>query len=131
MCERGRGHIVLMSSVTGFVSLPKFSPEYSISKSAIIKLAETTMHKLKNKGVKIQVVCPSFVDTGLMSNRLFNMPFIVSTEDAAKKIVKGMHSNKFEIAFPWYTVFFLKIISILPYPLKFWLAKLTMDKIRK
>jgi short-subunit dehydrogenase len=131
MVNRKKGHIILMSSVTAYSGLPMFSPEYSISKSAILMLAETFYEKLKKKNIKLQIVCPSFIDTGLMSKRIFNMPFIVSPEKAAKKIVNGIKSNKFEIAFPWPTVLYLKLISILPYPICFWFSKYTMGKIRK
>ncbi len=42
-------------------------------------------------------------------------------DDAVEHIKKGLHSSKFEIAFPWQLVTLLKIGRILPYRAYLWL----------
>ena len=44
----------------------------------------------------------------------FPMPFIVSTTEAAQKIIKGIANNKGVIAFPTIIYIILKCLSCLP-----------------
>ena len=61
----------------------------------------------------------TFVDTPMTARNDFPMPFIVSSEFAAQKIVQGLVRGRFEIAFPWQLVTILKLARILPYWLFF------------
>lgn len=131
MEARQRGQIAVMASVSGFVALPFFGDGYVVSKAALIRLCEVLQPKLKQKGIHIQVISPSFIKTTLLSHNVFNMPFILTPEKAAKKIVNGLNTNKFEITFPKITAGWLKFIGLLPYPLYFLLARVTMFFIRK
>ena len=131
MIKNKKGHIVLMSSVTGFGGMPYFSPDYIVAKGSVILLAESIMHQLESKNIRIQIVTPSFIDTGLISKVIFNTPFIVETEKAAKIIVDGIHNKGFEITFPKITSYFLKLLNLFPYPIYFKLIKYVMKKINK
>jgi short-subunit dehydrogenase len=44
----------------------------------------------------------------------FPMPYIISADDAANRILAGLKRGKFEIAFPWQLVAMLKLLRILP-----------------
>jgi short-subunit dehydrogenase len=131
MTNQGYGQIAVMSSVSGFVALPFFGDGYVVSKAALIRLCEVLRPKLKQKGITIQVITPSFINTTLLSSKVFNMPFMLTPERAASKIVKGLESSKFEITFPKITSYWLKFISVMPYPLYFFLTRITMFFIRK
>ena len=131
MTARSQGQIAVMASVSGFVALPFFGDGYVVSKAALIRLCEVLRPKLKQKGITVQVVSPSFVHTTLLSQNVFNMPFLVTPERAAKKIVNGLQSSKFEITFPKITAYWLKFIGLMPYPLYFLLTRVTMFFIRK
>lgn len=131
MIGRKKGHIVIMSSISGVVALPKFDCGYIISKSALIKLAELTKLKFEQSNIRVQLCTPSFIDTGLIAPEIYNMPFLVDVNTAAKKIVNGIKYGGFEISFPKITVYWLKLISILPYSLYFALLKVTMFFIKK
>jgi NAD(P)-dependent dehydrogenase (short-subunit alcohol dehydrogenase family) len=131
MHERKKGHIVLMSSVTGFGGIPDFSTDYVVSKSAIIVLAESLMYQFKSKNIRLQIVTPSFIETGLISKKIYNTPFNVSLERAAKLITNGIERGGFEITFPKITAWTLKFIHAMPYPIYFKLIKFTMSKINR
>ena len=51
------------------------------------------------------------------------MPFIISAEEAAKRILVGIGSKKFEIAFPKRLVFPMTLLKLLPDSLFFFIAK--------
>lgn len=60
LLQRGRGHLVFVSSGAGLRGIPNNAP-YSVSKFAIIGLAESLAMYLKGSGVKVSVVLPGAV----------------------------------------------------------------------
>jgi short-subunit dehydrogenase len=122
MITRGSGHLAFVSSVAGYRGLPN-SSGYSPSKAAVISLAECLKPDLARHGVKLTVINPGFVDTPMTSVNKFPMPFIIKSEDAARRIIAGLKTGRFEVAFPWQLVAMLKFARIVPYPLYFWLTR--------
>lgn len=120
MKQRRAGQIAIVSSVAGYRGLPK-STYYGPTKAALINLAECLQPELAPEGIKIQMINPGFVDTPMTRRNDFPMPFLMTVEDAVEEISKGLHSDKFEIAFPWQLVALLKIGRVLPYRLYLWL----------
>jgi short-subunit dehydrogenase len=124
MLKRKQGQIVFMSSVSGYGGLPLFNPAYIVSKSATITLAESMKQQLEDRNINVQVVCSGFVSTSLIPRKVIKTPFVVTAEEAAKIIVDGLNSNKFEITFPKFGVFLMKLTNIMPYWLYFLIVKL-------
>jgi short-subunit dehydrogenase len=60
--KKSRGHLVLLGSVAGHVSLPGGAP-YSMSKFAVRALAEALVDELRPKGITVTLVSPGFVDS--------------------------------------------------------------------
>jgi len=116
--ERGSGHLALMSSIAGYRGLP-YAPSYTASRATIINLAESLRLGFVKKGVKVQVICPGFVDSPLTQKNSFHMPMIMSSKDAANKIVRGLDKKSFEISFPYRLSMTMKFLSILPYRIYF------------
>ena len=120
MRERRRGQIAIVSSVAGYRGLPK-AGAYGPSKAALINLAESLRPDLADLGITLSLVNPGFVATPMTAVNDFPMPFMVETDDAARRIIRGLASGRFEVAFPWQLVSILKIARVLPYGLFFWL----------
>lgn len=120
MRARGEGHIALVSSVAGYMGLPQ-SIAYAPGKAAMISLAESLRTDVARFGIDCSLINPGFVDTPMTKKNTFPMPFMVSAERAAATIVRGLDRKQFEIAFPWQLVTILRVVRLLPYPLRFWL----------
>lgn len=120
MRQRGSGHIAWIASVAGYRGLPK-AASYGPSKAALINLAESLKPELDTDGVTVSLINPGFVDTPLTAQNDFTMPFLMTTEEAATRILAGLLRQRFEIAFPTRFVVLLKLAGMLPYPVYFWL----------
>lgn len=118
MIARRAGRIAVVSSVAGYRGLPT-SAYYGATKAALINLTESLKFDLDRHGVMIQLVDPGFVKTPLTDRNEFKMPFLMSVEDAAEQIARGIAANGFEITFPKRFTYILKVLRCLPYRLYF------------
>ncbi|MEQ1888271.1 MAG: SDR family NAD(P)-dependent oxidoreductase [Alphaproteobacteria bacterium] len=116
------GHVVIVSSVTGYGGLPR-AAAYGPTKAALINLAECLKFDLDRAGVQISVVCPGFVDTPATAANPFPMPFLMPSNLAALRILAGIQEGSFEITFPRRFTYALKFINMLPYRAYFFLVK--------
>lgn len=116
--ERSSSHLVMVGSVAGYVGLPN-GFGYCASKAAVINLAESLKVELEQSGIDVRLVSPGFVKTRLTNKNSFEMPGILSVEDAADEIIQGLAKRAFEIHFPKKFTFLLKLLQYLPYPLLF------------
>lgn len=118
MIGRGRGRIAIVSSVAGYRGLPT-SAYYGATKAALINLAESLKFDLDRHGVTMQLIDPGFVKTPLTDRNTFKMPCLISPEEAAEAIARGLQGRGFEIAFPRRFTTILKLLRCLPYRLYF------------
>jgi len=119
MKQAGRGQIAVVSSVAGYGGLPT-SAAYGATKAGLINMVESLKFDLDLAGIRIQLVNPGFVDTPATRSNPFPMPDLLSVEEAASEILRGLQDrNRFEIAFPKKFVHRLKILRLLPYRLYF------------
>ncbi len=121
MLERGRGHLVAVSSPAGWRGLPKSGP-YSASKAAVTALMESFRTELKPRGLTVTTVHPGFVATEMTAKNRFQMPLLMSSERAATLVANGIERGRTEINFPWPTILFMKMARLLPNFLYDWLA---------
>lgn len=120
MKSRRRGQIAVNASLAGYGGLPQ-AVAYGASKAAAIHLCEALALDCDRFGLRIQVVNPGFVETPLTARNDFPMPFMLSAEQAARRIVDGFEHGGFEITFPRRLAFVLKCLNMLPYPAYYWL----------
>ena len=110
---RDRGQLVLFGSVAGYVGLPK-GQIYSATKAAVINLAETLRVEYA-PGIDVRLVSPGFVETRLTARNDFDMPFLMTPGDAARRIADGLAGRRFEIHFPRRLSLPLKLLRALPH----------------
>lgn len=126
-----KGQIVLCGSVAGYAGLPNSQP-YSLTKAAIMNLAQTLRTEAAGHNVDVKLISPGFVRTPLTDKNDFQMPMIVEPEYAAKTIADGLTAKAFEIHFPKKFTWLVKILSLLPYGLYFPITrKILRDKLGK
>ncbi|MGB7285916.1 MAG: SDR family NAD(P)-dependent oxidoreductase [Salaquimonas sp.] len=114
----GRGHVIVVGSVSGYAGL-KLASAYGASKAALINMCESLKFDFDKINIKIQLVNPGFVDTPMTEQNKFPMPFLMPLDKAADRLVAKMKTDAFEITFPRRFTYLLKFASSLPYWLYF------------
>ncbi|CAM3479887.1 SDR family NAD(P)-dependent oxidoreductase [Parendozoicomonas haliclonae] len=114
--------IIITTSPSGYRGMPG-GGAYGASKAALITLAEGFHAEMKAIGIDLRIINPGFVDTPLTSSNRFHMPFLMSAEEAAGRILKKFWKGPFEIYFPKRMILPLKIMRILPTGLLLRLSK--------
>ena len=74
MFENNHGRIIFIASQSGLVGIPG-QPVYCASKGAVIQLVRTLGVEWARKGVTVNAVAPTFVETNLTRQRLSNPEF--------------------------------------------------------
>ena len=122
--EQNHGQIVLCGSVAGYIGLPGGQP-YSATKAAIKNLTESLNAECRKYqgNIDVKLISPGFVRTPLTDKNDFSMPMIITPEQAAKEITKGLKSSRFEIHFPKRFTMFLKLLEYLPYRISILITK--------
>lgn len=116
MKKQRSGHIVTISSVSGFVGLPGMSI-YGSTKSFIRSMSETLAVDLDAYGIKVTCLAPGFISTPLTENNPHKMPFLITQQEAGKEIMKAIYSKKPLHVFPIVQRFIAAFLYHLPRPL--------------
>ena len=114
LLAQGRGAIGIVGSVAGYRGLPK-ALIYGASKAAVINFTESLYLDLEPKGLGVYLISPGFVKTPLTDRNDFKMPALISAEEAADEILRGLRKGHFEIHFPRRFTRMLKLMQLLPY----------------
>ncbi len=69
MLERGSGHFVIMSSVTGHLGTPMRSG-YAASKHALHGFYDSLRAETEANGIKTTIICPGYIQTNISINAL-------------------------------------------------------------
>ncbi len=87
MADRKSGAIVNMSSIAGMVGDPLIGAAYHASKFGVIGLTRTAAIEYATAGIRINVVCPGFIDTPMVQAVLTKAP-------ALKDVLIGLEPMK-------------------------------------
>ena len=113
MRSAGRGTLAGIASVAGFRGLPG-SGAYSASKAAAIAYLESLRVELRGSGVDVVTVCPGYIKTPMTDVNTFPMPFIISAEDAARRIARVIAHGKSLAVIPWQMALAARLLRALP-----------------
>lgn len=114
------GAIAIMGSISGYTGLPR-AIVYGATKAALQNFTETLYFELAPKGIGVYLISPGFVQTPMTANNDFEMPSLLTPQEAAKSILSGIARGRFEIRFPRGFANILRWVSRLPYALRFYL----------
>jgi 3-dehydrosphinganine reductase len=106
MLRKGRGKIVLVGSMGGYVPVYGYTA-YGASKFAVVGFAQCLRYELKPRGVEIACFCPGQVETpGLADERLVVHPAAralkaiggtIGAAAAARALLRGIERDRFLI----------------------------------
>ena len=113
MIQRRSGQIVIISSLAAYRGLP-LSPSYCASKAAVKSYGEALRGWLKHHNIKVTVVCPGFIKSAMSDRFPASKPFLMSAEEAAVVIAKGIQKQQACVAFPFPLNLGSWILGILP-----------------
>jgi NAD(P)-dependent dehydrogenase (short-subunit alcohol dehydrogenase family) len=118
MRARGRGQIAFIGSLIGYGGVPN-AYAYGPSKAAVISLAVGLKFLGDAHNVRIQIVNPGYVRTPLTAGNRYPMPFLMESDEAARRVCDGLARGGFEVRFPHRFALLVRLAQSLPYPLFF------------
>lgn len=113
MRAAGKGALVGIASVAGYRGLPGASA-YSASKAAAIAYLESLRVELHASGLTVITICPGYIATPMTANNPYPMPFIMSAETAARKIIAIIGRRKTFTVIPWQMALLARVLHVLP-----------------
>ena len=113
MRAAGQGSLVGIASVAGYRGLPG-SGAYSASKAAAISYLESLRVEMYGSGVSVITICPGYVVTPMTANNPFRMPFILTAEEVARKIVRTVENKTLFAVIPWQMAIVARLLRLLP-----------------
>jgi short-subunit dehydrogenase len=116
MREAGRGTLAGIASVAGFRGLAG-NGAYCASKSAAITWMESLRAELYGSGVSVVCVCPGYIDTPMTQVNRFRMPFLLSADEAARRIARAISRKRRLAVIPWQ----MALVSVLLRAMPGWL----------
>jgi len=113
MREAGRGTLAGIASVAGFRGLPG-NGAYSASKSAAITWMESLRAELYGSGVSVVCVCPGYIDTPMTRVNRFRMSFLLSADEAARRIARAIAARRRLAVIPWQMALASVVLRAMP-----------------
>ncbi len=108
-----RGTLCGIASVAGLRGLPG-AGAYSASKSAAIQWLEALRVEMAASGVAVVTVCPGYIDTPMTRVNRYRMPFILSADDAARRIARAIRARRRLAVIPWQMALVSLLLRALP-----------------
>ncbi len=100
MAERGGGHIVFISSLSGKLGTPRTSL-YAATKFGLRGFAQSLREDLRPQGVGVSTIFPGFIrDAGMHHDSGVKLPAYVGTkspEDVAHAVIRAIERDRAEI----------------------------------
>jgi short-subunit dehydrogenase len=98
LLEKGGGHIVNIGSLDGLVPIPS-QAAYCASKFAITGMSESLYFDLKNRGVRVTLICPGAVNTPLVQSKpIRDIPIDFKGANLVSRLVKMISNSPEKIA---------------------------------
>ena len=122
MLARGKGQLVVISSLAAYRGLPK-SAAYCASKAGVSAMFESLRLDLGPRGIDVTIIHPGFIKTALTAGRKARLPWLMEVDEAAKKILGAIEKRKKSYAFPWQLAALVRLGMIMPNSMYDWLSR--------
>ncbi len=108
-----RAYVVGVSSMSMMIAFPR-AQAYGASKAAADYFLHSLCIDLPQRHYDVSIVRPGFIKTTMTDENDFPMPFLMTAEVAAKRIISGMKKRKRLIEFPRRLGWLIRVISWFP-----------------
>lgn len=101
--RQGRGHLVMVSSISALRGMPKNITTYAATKAAVAHLAEGFRADVHGTPIKVTVLYPGYI-VSEMSGTSARTPLMASTEAGVRAMVEAIEKEKKSArvpAWPW------------------------------
>jgi len=102
--ERGRGHLVVVSSMSAMRGLPKSMTAYAASKAGIATIAEGIRAETLGTPIKVTTLFPGYIRSEMNEQVAQRTPMMATTEDGVRAMVRAIEREAAEAtvpAWPW------------------------------
>jgi hypothetical protein len=113
MRDARAGKLVGIASVAGYRGLPG-SGAYCASKAAAISYLESTRVELARTGVRVITVSPGYIATPMTESNPYAMPFLMTAEDAARRLMRIVDAGRSYAVVPWQMAVVARLLRLLP-----------------
>lgn len=127
MQQRGRGHVVGVSSLAADLTQP-MAAVYGSTKSALTFFLDSVAPELEAHGIAVTIVHPGFVKSELTAKNTFPMPFIVDADEAARLIADAIERRRPWLRFPAPLSMTMGVAGLLP---RAWRARVVAGGAKK
>ncbi|MGG5817302.1 SDR family NAD(P)-dependent oxidoreductase [Falsiroseomonas sp. HW251] len=108
-----RGRVAVIASIAAFVAAPG-APAYCASKAAVQRWAEALDATERRRGVRLHAVCPGYVRTAMTARNAFPMPFLMDSDDAARRTYAGIAKGRLRVVYPLPLYLMARLVGGLP-----------------
>jgi short-subunit dehydrogenase len=122
MRAQAHGQIALISSLAAWRGLP-CTPSYSASKAGLKAYGESLRASLAPERIHVSVVLPGYVQSSMCDAMPGPKPWLMTAEQAAARIARGLANNQGRITFPFWLARGTELLSILPERIAHWLLQ--------
>lgn len=120
MLKQGSGHILNVSSASGFIGVP-FMPAYAAAKWGVLGLTDSLRLEMElsgHKSIRFTVFCPSYVDTGMFSGvKAPKLVPLLSPDEAVSRGYGAFRKGEYVIKEPLVVKFTPALRALLPTPI--------------
>ena len=117
MARRRRGKVAIVGSAAAFHALP-FATAYAGSKAGLARFADALRIAMRPHGVSVTLVSPGFIDTAAARKVPGPKPFMLTSEEAARRITQATDKGAGHTIMPWPFRLLRMIDRILPQSLR-------------
>jgi short-subunit dehydrogenase len=117
MRARRSGQIAIVGSLAALHPLAD-APAYSASKAGLMSYGEALREWLAPDNVAVSLIYPGHIKTAQVAHHIGALPLIMTAENAACKIKRGLDRGRSSIVFPQRLLWLIRAGRLLPWRLR-------------
>jgi short-subunit dehydrogenase len=108
--DQGRGHLVVISSITAMRGMRKAMTSYAATKAGVASLAEGVRSEMRRDprlDIRVSTIYPGYIRSEMNERVAQGTPFMVDTEPGVRAMVEAIEDEKesaFVPTWPWLPV---------------------------